>query len=844
MSTDIELDIERHGERGHYQVRVVRSPAGGDPREEFELDIDALLRSRPQLEASILSSSVGSRRVMSTAERPVLEAGRHLFERVFTRSVYGAYRASLGVAQQQGERLRVVLRLSEPELAALPWEALFDPERQSYVCRQEPMVRRIPAQFNPRAPLQVTPPLQVLAMVASPRGLVPLDVELERANLEEALQDLIAAGLVKVTWVERATWRSVHRHLLSGHWHVVHFIGHGDYDDARDEGVLAFVGSDGRADMVEAGRFADLLGEADPTPRLVVLNACSSGESGGNDMLSAIAPALVHSGIEAVAAMQFAVSDDAAIAFAQGFYTAVAHSRGVDEAARSGRIAILGAAGSLEWLTPVLYLRGDSTHPILVAPRADTPAGPAPAPAAGPAPGAASAGWASARTPADERVGGVQHAVGGERQDAAEPRDAPERRDGFEQRDETAVIPLQPGLRTPHGPRAEPAPRRPRAPRDEPAAPVTKPPGSPGHEPPRAPRPGIRQGGRPGSRPGIPRRVWAALATAAIVVLVVGLVALRPRADSGGSAGGTTPRLSERVALLPVRDPTNEFTRLMTFDTSTQDLQPWAGAADQLEDGGTPDDVDRFSATPSPDRTRVAYLEGADDGLPVPFVAKANGAEPRRLMSSPSRPCENTKRPAWSADGSQLAVVCIFAAERSRELSWSLWIVDAQDGAGVREVVAEQSGSNLGAPTWDADGHLIYTWEAPPPDPDRGLGILGRPMVVPDDADQPTRPEPVSGISHRRYTEADWAPPGLLMVHRPEDGENRVVVVSDGEVTVAAEGPYLNATWSPDHRSILATTGQDPADLQLVVLPYPGDGSAPTDTGVVGGFGAPNWGTR
>ena len=87
MSTDIELDIGRYGERGHYQVRVVRSPAGGDQREEFDLDVDALLRSRPQLEASILSSAIGTRRVMPTAERPVLEAGTHLFEMVFTRSV-------------------------------------------------------------------------------------------------------------------------------------------------------------------------------------------------------------------------------------------------------------------------------------------------------------------------------------------------------------------------------------------------------------------------------------------------------------------------------------------------------------------------------------------------------------------------------------------------------------------------------------------------------------------------------------------------------------------------------------------------------------------------------------
>ena len=60
--------------------------------------------------------------------------------------------------------------------------------------------------------------------------------------------------------------------------------------------------------------------------------------------------------------MQSTVSDDASIAFARGFYTAIAHGRGVDEAARSGRIAILGAPGTLEWITPVLYLRGEATH--------------------------------------------------------------------------------------------------------------------------------------------------------------------------------------------------------------------------------------------------------------------------------------------------------------------------------------------------------------------------------------------------------------------------------------------------------------------------------------------------
>jgi len=43
---------------------------------------------------------------------------------------------------------------------------------------------------------------------------------------------------------------------------VLHFIGHGDFDPDRDEGVLALIGADGRADLVEASRLVDLLRQA------------------------------------------------------------------------------------------------------------------------------------------------------------------------------------------------------------------------------------------------------------------------------------------------------------------------------------------------------------------------------------------------------------------------------------------------------------------------------------------------------------------------------------------------------------------------------------------------------
>jgi hypothetical protein len=72
--------------------------------------------------------------------------------------------------------------------------------------------------------------------------------------------------------------------------------------------------------------------------------------------------------------MQFSVSDRAAVAFPQGFYTALAAGRPVDEAVRAGRVAILGIPHSLEWVTPVLYLRGDAASLFTVpAPEITTP---------------------------------------------------------------------------------------------------------------------------------------------------------------------------------------------------------------------------------------------------------------------------------------------------------------------------------------------------------------------------------------------------------------------------------------------------------------------------------------
>jgi len=358
----MELAIDPGPEPGTYAVRVLRSLSGDQPSGTIELDVDALVASVPGLEASVLASSVSSRRVMTERETAVQAVGAGLFGAVFSGPVESAYRASAAVAAERGRSLQLALRLNAPGLAAIPWETLFDPASGAYLSRKEPIVRWVPGPHDPE-PTGLDPPLRILGMIAAPRGLPVLDVEAEQRRLEEALRPQIDAGRVELTWLAEASWHGIQDELLAHPWHVLHFVGHGGYDVATDEGLLALVGGDGRADYVSASRLADLLDEAEPTPRLVVLNSCQSGAASYTDLLSGTAAALVHSGIHAVAAMQFAITDAAAVAFSRAFYASLASGRPVGEAVRSGRIGILGAGpDTLEWVTPVLYLRGDDTR--------------------------------------------------------------------------------------------------------------------------------------------------------------------------------------------------------------------------------------------------------------------------------------------------------------------------------------------------------------------------------------------------------------------------------------------------------------------------------------------------
>ena len=99
----------------------------------------------------------------------------------------------------------------------------------------------------------------------------------------------------------------------------MHYVGHSDFTD-EGNGVLFLEDENGSAVSVDETLFANLLGDQGSL-RLVVLNSCEGARTTMTDPYAGVATTLVHLGVPAVVAMQFEISDEAAILFAEELYT-------------------------------------------------------------------------------------------------------------------------------------------------------------------------------------------------------------------------------------------------------------------------------------------------------------------------------------------------------------------------------------------------------------------------------------------------------------------------------------------------------------------------------------------
>src|SRR5712671_619996 len=193
-------------------------------------------------------------------------------------------------------------------------------------------------------------------MISSPADYPTLDVEGEWSRLNKALAGLIGSGHVRLERLATPRLSFLQRKLRGDEFHVLHFVGHAGFDRETQDGVLVLCDEAGKGRLVAAENLGTILHDH-RSLRLVVLNACEGSRSSRSDPFAGVAQTLVQQGIPAVIAMQFEITDEAAITFAEEFYAATADGYPVDAALSAARKAIFAAGNDIEWGTPVLYLR-------------------------------------------------------------------------------------------------------------------------------------------------------------------------------------------------------------------------------------------------------------------------------------------------------------------------------------------------------------------------------------------------------------------------------------------------------------------------------------------------------
>jgi CHAT domain len=349
---DFVVSIERDG-LGAYRKRVLESPAGqgSDPFEPpFPLDgLSVLLNN--------LGPDVRSGRVSR-------ETGIALYHALFSGQVGALYSESRGRAEGTGHGLRIKLRFDPcvsgmSWVPVLPWELIFRPDTEEFLGSDllSPIVRYLEVPRSSELPA-FQAPLRILVALASPRGAQALNLEEERRLLDKALGG--RPGEIDPDFLEHATLDGMRTKLRSRTFHALHFMGHGGWNLQTGEGSLLLETADGDRDLVGGSLLADSI-KGTSMPLLVVLNACDTARSSdleGASPFGGVAAALVRKGVPAVVAMQFPVSDHAAIPFASEVYTRIAAGDPVDTAVTEGRLAVRAALReSMEWATPVLFMR-------------------------------------------------------------------------------------------------------------------------------------------------------------------------------------------------------------------------------------------------------------------------------------------------------------------------------------------------------------------------------------------------------------------------------------------------------------------------------------------------------
>jgi len=270
------------------------------------------------------------------------------------------------------------------QLLSIPWELLHD--KNAYLAQGAKPIgikRRLPNRENMDVAIAKLP-VRILLVSARPEddSAGYIDHRASAIPLITAVENL-GTELVSLTACSPATFPAMMEEIKKAHdarnpYDVVHFDGHGVYDEQTGLGALCFEAPedkdklyDRRSKLIDAGELGKNLNEY--RIPIMFLEACQTAKTEEKPTAS-VAVTLLEKGITSVIAMTHSVLVTTASKFVETFYEEIAHGARVGKAVLDAQYNLstdtyrgkIPGAGDLhlqDWFVPVLYQ--DETDPQL-----------------------------------------------------------------------------------------------------------------------------------------------------------------------------------------------------------------------------------------------------------------------------------------------------------------------------------------------------------------------------------------------------------------------------------------------------------------------------------------------
>ena len=198
----------------------------------------------------------------------------------------------------------------------------------------------------------------ILVVSSNPRRDLD-NIREETENLVKSIKKELEEVKIKEVSDQQATKENVIRELETGKYQVLHYSGHSGYNP-EDPGQSYLLLCRENRHMEESKLIADELARlsVEGNLRLVFLNSCYSGKSGGLDEgVMGLADSFVRAGVPFVIGMMWRITDDGGLLLAKEFYRQLMKTKDPIGALSKARI-VVGYVFNWEdptWAAPVIY---------------------------------------------------------------------------------------------------------------------------------------------------------------------------------------------------------------------------------------------------------------------------------------------------------------------------------------------------------------------------------------------------------------------------------------------------------------------------------------------------------